>query len=165
MQSITNPLKITRSLIRTIIVNQESNFERSTGEDMEDLLSTWNETTSWLISRYILGKFKINLEECDEETKKGILDNFIYLLVHYYDTLDENEIYNHLYSIKIDPEEYENKNDFNIAKDLQINILNVLDYYVNDNYLDVEDKDRRVKKIIEIIASFILEIHFNKNIC
>ena len=158
-----NEIKITRSLIKTIIEKQESNYERSTGEDIDGLLSTWNETVAWLISGYVLGKYKINTEEMTEDTRNTLLDNFIYLLVHHYGTLDENEIYNHLYSIKVDTEDYKDMNDFDIAKVLQENILGVLDYYVNDNYLEVEDKDKRMNKIIEIIASFILEIHFNKN--
>lgn len=158
-----NKTKITRSLIKTIIEKQESNYERYNGEDIDGLLSTWNETVAWLISGYVLGKYKINTEEMTEDTRNTLLDNFIYLLVHHYGTLDENEIYNHLYSIKVDPDDYKDMNDFDIAKVLQENILGVLDYYVNDNYLEVEDKDKRMNKIIEIIASFILEIHFNKN--
>ena len=156
-------LKITRSLIKTIIDTQESNYNRKMMEDIEDLLSTWNDTASWLISRYIHGRYKINLEEVPGDTRKHVLDNFIYLLIHYYDTLDENEIYNHLYSIKVDQEEYKDMNDFDITKVLQENILGVLDYYVNDNYLEYEKKDKEMEKIISIIASFILEIHFNKN--
>lgn len=158
-----NEIKITRSLIKTIIEKQEKNYERYNGEDIDGLLSTWNETVAWLISGYVLGKYKINTEEMTEDTRNTLLDNFIYLLVHHYGTLDENKIYNHLYSIKVDPDDYKDMNDFDIDKFLQENILGVLDYYVNDNYLEVEDKDKRMNKIIEIIASFILEIHFNKN--
>lgn len=155
-------IKVTRSLIQTIINNEESVHDRSNVEDMEDILDTFHSTIAWLISRVVRGKYKINLEDVTEQTVADMLDNFIYLIVHHKGTTDENEIYNYLRTIKINPEEYKNKNDFDILKELQLNILDVIDYYVNDNYLEVEEKDSKVQKIMEVIAGLILEIHFNK---
>lgn len=155
-------LKITRSLIHTIITHEESVHDRNNVEDMEDILDTFHSTIAWLISRVVRGKYKINLEDVTEQTVADVLDNFIYLIVHHKGTTDENEIYNYLRTIKINPEEYKNKNDFDILKGLQLNILDVIDYYVNDNYLDLEEKEKKMEKIIQVIAGLILEVHFNK---
>lgn len=157
--------KITRSLIQTIINHKESVHDRSTIEDMEDILDTFNSTVSWLISRGIRGKYKINLEDVTEETKNDILDNFIYLIVHHKGTTNYLEIYDYMRNIgagKILKEEYKHKNDFDILKELQILILDVLDYYVNDNYLEFKEKDVKMEKIMEIISIFILELFYNK---
>ena len=52
-------MKITKETIKQIIDYQESKNDRSKVEDIEGLLCVLNETVSWLISRYIMGRYKI----------------------------------------------------------------------------------------------------------
>lgn len=158
-------MKITKETIKQIIDYQESKNDRSKVEDIEGLLCVLNETVSWLISRYIMGRYKLGIEEVTPETVEDIIDNLIYLLVHDLGTTDAGIIYEalenedqaiqHLWRVVL-KEEVKDKNDFDILKTLQTEILTAIDYYYNDNYLNYEEHCERIIYIATVFYKVII---------
>ena len=157
---------ISKETIKQIIDYQESKNERSTVEDLMDVLDVINYTVGWLLSNFLRCGYSYGIEGVTQESINDIQDNFIYLLVHHLDTKDENIIFDflenpdnaiqHLWTVFL-KEHIKTKNDFDILKSLQIEILNIMDYYYNDNYLDYEENMERMVYIITILYKVILK--------
>ena len=158
-------MKITKEKIKEIIDYQEDKFKRSTIEDIGQLLCVFNETVSWMMSCHIMDYSKFGIEDATPETMDDITDNFIYLLVHNLYTTDPDIIYDflenedqaiqHLWRVML--EDYiKGKNDFDILKSLQTEILNSIDYYYNDNYFEYEEHCERMVYIITLFYKVIL---------
>lgn len=157
---------ISKETIKQIIDYQESKNERSTVEDLMDVLDVTNYTVSWLLSNFLRCGYSYGIEGITQESIDNIQDNFIYLLVHHLDTKDENIIFDflenpdnaiqHLWTVFL-KEHIKTQNDFDILKSLQIEILNIMDYYYNDNYLDYEENMERMVYIITILYKVILK--------
>ena len=158
-------MKISKGKIKNIIDYQESKNDRSNVEDIDQLLCVLNETVSWLISRHIMGRYKLGIEEVTPETVDDIIDNLIYLLVHDLGTTDPDVIYEalenedqaiqHLWRTVL-KENIKNMNDFDILKSLQTEILTAIDYYYNDNYLNYEEHCERMVYIATVFYKVII---------
>lgn len=157
---------ISKETIKQIIDYQESKNERSTVEDLMDVLDVTNYTVGWLLSNFLRCGYSYGIEGVTQESINDIQDNFIYLLVHHLDTKNENIIFDflenpdnaiqHLWTVFL-KEHIKTQNDFDILKSLQIEILNIMDYYYNDNYLDYEENMERMVYIITILYKVILK--------